>query len=126
MWAFSENGMYSVVAARCQAADGSFTGDVDPQTLLVRARIREHLERLCDAHAASGLSSEIITTPTHDYRFRLVIAKPTWSSVMTEMVEAIDYTNFKRRALQLHGSGPYTDALSDIWTRHHRMQAVNR
>ncbi len=44
MWLFTKHGFYSVVCAR--QGDGSYGRPIDPDRLMVRARVRGHLQAL--------------------------------------------------------------------------------
>ncbi len=49
VWLFTKYGFYSVVCAR--QGDGSHSQPVDPDRIMVRARVRRHLEALKDRFA---------------------------------------------------------------------------
>jgi len=44
MWLFTQYGFFSAVCAR--EGDGSYTNRVDPTRIMVRARLKNHLENL--------------------------------------------------------------------------------
>ncbi|MFM8791538.1 MAG: hypothetical protein ACKOFX_03505 [Solirubrobacterales bacterium] len=72
MWLFTQYGFYSVVCARDLQGDPA---RVDPNTLMVRARCRRHLESL-QKRFPQLAELAIDDTPNLDYRFRIVVAKP--------------------------------------------------
>jgi hypothetical protein len=68
MWVFAVTGFYSIACA--QKPDGS----IDRQTVMVRARCRQHLQNLKTRFPELS-GAEIATWPNRDYRFRLIISK---------------------------------------------------
>lgn len=85
MWIFTKTGFISVVK-HTEKAD----------FLLVRARRREDLEAIVEPMLASGYPLDDITeTPEADYRFRVVMPRDCFAVVMSELVDQIDYPNFK-------------------------------
>jgi len=77
MWVCLNNAFVSVVRDRN-----------DPRNLLVRARRREHLERLFPGR-------EIVEIPDADYRYRLFVPQEDFTRVVVQRIAAIDYDNFK-------------------------------
>jgi hypothetical protein len=68
MWLFTRYGFYSIACAR-QA-----NGSVDPDALMIRARVAAHLRDLQRRFPALA-GKEIVTLPDRDYRFRLIVPK---------------------------------------------------
>lgn len=93
MWIFTSVGMVSIVS------DYEKEGN-----LLVRARAKKHLALLFP-------KEKIETTPLRDYRFRVSVPKAQAAKLMTDMVNDIDYHNFKDSI----EDDVYHDACSDIW-----------
>ena len=81
MWLFCKSGFFSAVAHLDK-----------PGTILLRARFRGDLERLCAAHDLD--TATIAETPEADYRFRMELPKADWARVAAEEAAAIDYPNF--------------------------------
>uniref|UniRef100_A0A832A7A7 Uncharacterized protein n=1 Tax=Desulfacinum infernum TaxID=35837 RepID=A0A832A7A7_9BACT len=114
MWIFTEDSFLSVVRHRD-----------DPERLLVRARIREDLERFC---RMAGLDNgEIHETPEADYRFRVEVPEETFINFMVQTIKFLDYDNFKNRALYNPDDPPAVRrsraaAYHDIWLRLLEMQ----
>ena len=77
MWLFTSNGFVSVVASRDSQDD-----------LLVRARVRDHLQALFP-------QASVIETLDADYRFRTIVNKKVVRKFVTDQVNAINYPNFK-------------------------------
>ena len=118
MWIFTRYGFYSVVCA--QSKDGA---GLDTNTLMVRARVRHHLERL-QSRFVSLAGHSIHASADADYRYRIIVPKTCWYEVATQMVEEISYGNFKDEAtktLGFPGRG-YIEALHDVWSRLYELQ----
>jgi hypothetical protein len=114
MWVFTKYGFYSAVAALRK-------GKVDPTRVVVRARVREHLEEL------SGFIEENLDLPAlkitsngmSDYRYRVVLGKAVWEEICEALARDIDYSNFKGAC----GHGEYHDALMKVWNVMYGMQS---
>jgi hypothetical protein len=118
MWLFTQYGFFSVVCARGLTGK---TKAIDPNTFMVRARSRHHLESL-QSRCAELRAFEIADTKDTDYRYRLVVPKAVWERVAGELAAEIDYGNFKSRAYEKSGDKPYVNALHDVWEVMHRLQ----
>ena len=118
MWLFTQYGFFSVVCARDLTGK---TKGIDPNTFMVRARSRQHLESL-QSRCAELRGFEIADTKDTDYRYRLVVPKPVWEKVASELTAEIDYGNFKSRAYETAGDKHYVNALHDVWEVMHRLQ----
>ena len=111
MWLFTQYGFFSVV---CGLDLSHGTGTPDPEMLMVRARVRTHLEALqqrCPQLAAT----QIVDSAGTDYRFRIVVPKQVWVDVARDLAAEIDYNNFKNRAHVSAHDERYVDALHDVW-----------
>jgi hypothetical protein len=122
MWLFTKHGFFSVVCAR--HGDGTQGQPIDTARLMVRARVRGHLEALkerCPDHL--GLS-EISTFAGTDYAFRMFVDTQVWSRVLSELALETDYDNFKRQVTRHQGAAgvPYEQALHDVWAVMYRLQ----
>jgi hypothetical protein len=117
MWIFVRYGFYSVACAN--KPDGS----LDRQTVMIRARCRDHLQNLRDRFSALA-DAEITAIPNRDYRYRLIIPKQVWVPILAEMAEEQDWSNFKNEAarFQAAASSDYIHALHDVWGVMHRLQ----
>ena len=122
MWLFTQYGFYSVVCARDLAGNPA---RVDPDTLMVRARCRWHLESL-QKRFPQLATFAITDTANTDYRFRIVVPKPVWSEVTQELTAEIDYGNFKDRAHDRSGDDKYVHALHEVWEVMERLQRPRR
>ncbi len=91
MWLFTTIGFFSVVA------------DADrPDTLKVRARVREDLEALRDHHLPD---LQIVESDHTDYRYRAFVARDEWTHAAEALAAAIDYPNFKSAVAERQGDG---------------------
>jgi hypothetical protein len=100
MWVCLNNAFVSAV----EASPGS-------DMLKVRARKREHLERLFP-------ESEITESAGADYRFRVFVDKPEFAAMVANKALTIDYGNFKDSVKEngLH------DLYANFWELHNRYQ----
>ena len=89
MWLFTTQGFYSVVADRD-----------DPGRVLVRARAREDIEAL----ARLIPDVEPFADDGADYEWRAFVSREEWGRATAELVEAIDYDNFKNAVRDRQGS----------------------
>ena len=122
MWLFTQYGFFSAVCAR--AGDGSQGNVVDEGRVMVRARLRGHLEglKLRFPEVLGGV--EIVETPDTDYRYRLFMEKSVWVNVVTVLSEELDYDNFKSKVgqnLEAVG-GEYERSLHEVWDTMQRLQ----
>ena len=117
MWLFLPEAFISVACAR--KPDGS----LDPDTVMLRARRKDHLQNL-QKRFADIAAAEIRVTPRNDYRYRVVIPKAKWAEILSELVLAQDYSNFKNEAARYQGQkgAAYIHALHEVWNVMHRLQ----
>ena len=122
MWIFTRYGFFSAVCAR--QGDGGYGAPVDRDRMMVRARVRAHLEALLarfpDQLGGCGIRESSAT----DYAFRILVAKTAWSEVMAELARDIDYGNFKSEVARHQGSAgaAYEDTLHEVWGTMLRLQ----
>ena len=121
MWIFSRHGFFSVVAAQLTVG-GRVTGKLDPDTVMIRARVRQHLENLRNQFD-SLRETQVRETGTSDYRYRLLMTKPVWLQIASELAAEVDYGNFKNAcARSANLDNHYLTALHDVWAVHHALQ----
>lgn len=122
MWLFTKHGFYSAVCAR--QGNGSYIQPVDPDRIMVRARIKTHLEALKIRFPALLGDCDIKSDTGTDYAYRIFVAKPAWSQVMAALAEELDYDNFKSEVAKYQGSGgrDYEHALHGVWGVMHKLQ----
>jgi hypothetical protein len=115
MWIFTKYGYFSVVSARMNEG---LSREIDPETLMIRSRSKEHLENLKNSFASLA-NFIILETSSADYRYRIFVPKLVWAEIMSKMTEDIDYDNFKNETSKYtknnKGNYEYVKCLSDIW-----------
>ena len=122
MWLFTKHGFFSVVCAR--QGDGRYHRSIDPGRLMVRARVRSHLERLKERFPELLERCEIVEFAGTDYAHRFFVDNATWTNVIAALNAEIDYDNFKGKVAEHQGSSgaDYVTALHDVWSVMHAMQ----
>lgn len=122
MWIFTKYGFFSTVCAR--QGDGSHSQPVDTSRIMIRCRLKSHLEALkaqfsdligvCEIHESLGT----------DYAYRIFVDKGVWSEVLVGLNKEMDYDNFKSEVAR-HQSGTgadYEHSLHDVWSVMNRLQ----
>jgi hypothetical protein len=122
MWHFTKYGFFSAVCAR--QGDGRHGRPVDPDRIMVRARVRGHLEALKERFAELLADCEIKAFPGSDYAFRIFVDKAVWSQVLVGLNEELDYDNFKSEVARFQGraGAAYEHSLREVWSVMHRLQ----
>jgi hypothetical protein len=122
MWIFTKHGFFSAVCAR--QGSGKHGEPVDRNRIMVRARVRGHLEALmarfpkllgqCDIQQSAGIH----------YAFRIFVTKPVWSEVLSGMAEETDYDNLKSEVTRYQGiaGAAYEHSLNDVWSIMYKLQ----
>jgi hypothetical protein len=115
MWIFSRYGFFSADCAR--QGQGEYGQPVDPDRIMVRARLRAHLENLQQRFPDLLGALEIQQFEGTDYAYRIFIGKTVWAQVMAALADDIDYDNFKSAVARHLGSegAAYEHALHDVW-----------
>ena len=111
MWVFTRFGFYSIACA-----DKPGTRVIDPDTVMVRARVRKHLTNL-QSRFPSLLSAKILSLQNRDYGFRLLVPKAVWVEVLKNLAEEQAWSNFKSEAARNEGQtgSAYIRALHRVW-----------
>ena len=112
MWVFYTGGMVSVVLAR--VGNGK-SAKADPSRVMVRGRMKSHLQNLKDRFPAILGGAEILESQNSDYRWRMIIPKTQWVGVATSLAESLDYTNYKNAAHSVDNGGAFYKALGKVW-----------
>lgn len=122
MWLFTKHGFFSAVCRR--QGDGKHGQPVDTDRIMVRARIRGHLEALKKRFADLLAECEIQESAGTDYAYRLFVQEPAWTKVVVGLAEAADYDNFKSEVARHQGraGAAYEHSLHDVWSVMHRLQ----
>ena len=111
MWIFSVFGFYSIACA-----DKPGTKKIDKNTVMVRARVRKHLENLKNRFPSLA-DTEILALPGRDYGFRLIMPKIVWVEVLKDMAEEQTWSNFKTEAAARSADtgSAYIEKLHAVW-----------
>ena len=122
MWLFTKYGFYSAVCAR--EGDGSYGQPVDLDQIMVRARLRSHLESLREHFSELLADCNIRESVGTDYAFRIFVPKTTWSKILARLSEEMDYDNFKSKVARQQGvaGDDYVHSLHDVWSIMNRLQ----
>lgn len=122
MWIFTTHGFFSAVCARQGA--GEHGQPVDPGRMMIRARVRSHLEALKGRFPDLLGSCEIHDDAGTDYAFRVFVAKSVWSKVLSGLAEDTDYDNFKSAVARQQGrsGAAYERSLHDVWSVMYELQ----
>jgi hypothetical protein len=122
MWIFTKHGFFSAVCAR--QGDGKPGQLVDLDRIMVRARVRSHLEALKNHFPVLLGECEIQETAGNEYAFRLFVQKSAWTQVLAGLAEETDYDNFKSEVAQHQGraGAAYENSLHEVWSVMHRLQ----
>jgi hypothetical protein len=124
MWLFTKYGFFRAVCAR--QGDGKQRGTVDPKRLMVRARLRKHLEAL-RAHFPQLLGNCAIREfAGSDYAFRIFVDKSVWSEVLVRLNEEVEYSNFKDEVARFQGHDAYEQSLHKVWSVMYRLQSKDK
>src|ERR1035437_1795310 len=124
MWVFTKYGFYSIACAD-QAGRGR---KIDPDTVMVRARTKQHLQNLKERFAFMlvGGNFAIEDRKETDYRFRILMPKATWVKMLTVLAEEQTWSNFKDEAARaekkMGWSHRYVEALHSVWHTMLRLQ----
>jgi hypothetical protein len=122
MWLFTKHGFFSAVCAR--QGDGRHGQPVDPDRIMVRARVRGHLEALKNGFPGLLGECDVQKTAGTDYAYRLFVQKTAWMQVLAGLAEETDYDNFKSEVArhQGHGGAAYEHSLHEVWSMMHKLQ----
>jgi hypothetical protein len=101
MWVCSKLGFFSIVKKG------------KPEAWQVRARRKNDLQELLES---TGLEEpEIVSTPDHDYGFRIIVDREGLESVFACLAESIDYPNFKNCIACLPAQRDKLPAYHQFW-----------
>lgn len=105
MWIFLNNAFFSIVE-----------DSMNPDRFVVRARHAGDIEKIFNV-------SQVKTTPSNDYRFRVHLPKDKVISVLTAEMAKINYTNFKDSIHKNDHSRK--SAYNKVWTAMYNWQMDN-
>lgn len=122
MWVFTKHGFFSAVCAR--QGSGKHGQPVDLNRIMVRARVRAHLEALKKRFPDLLGQCEIQEFAGTDYAFRIFVAKCLWSQALAGLAEETDYDNFKSEVARQQGKAgaAYERSLHDVWSAMYKLQ----
>ena len=122
MWLFTKYGFFSAVCAR--EGDGAHGRPVDPDRVMVRARVRGHLDALKNRFPDLLGGCEVRESAGTDYAFRLFVAKSAWAQALAGLAGEMDYDNFKAEVGRHQGAAgaDYKHALMSVWSTMNRLQ----
>jgi hypothetical protein len=122
MWIFTKHGFFSAVCAR--KGTGKHGQPVDPDRMMVRGRVRSHLDALKKRFPELLGQAEVQESTGTDYAFRLFVPKTAWMQVVAGLAEETDYDNFKSEVAEHLGKkgADYEHSLHDVWAVMHRLQ----
>jgi hypothetical protein len=122
MWIFTKHGFFSAVCARQGNGNGNLP--VDPERIMVRARVIAHLKSLKENFPELLGGCEIQESFGTDYAYRLFLPKSSWEAVLAGLARETDYDNFKKEVSRFQGkSGAvYESALHEVWSVMARLQ----
>lgn len=114
MWLFTRHGFFSAVAGK--DADGR----PDPDTIVVRARNRRHLDGL-RAEMTDELRKRTKVTESDDtdYPCRIVLPRADFHDMLQFLAECVGYTNFKDAAHSDEDYG-WNTLLMTVWRAGHQ------
>jgi hypothetical protein len=98
--------------------DGRHGQPVDPNRIMVRARLRTHLEALKDRFPDLLGGCKIKEFLGTDYAFRIFVDKPVWTQVVAGLTDDVDYDNFKSEVASFQGrdGADYEHSLHEVWS----------
>lgn len=122
MWIFTKHGFFSAVCAREE--NGKHGQLIDPNRIMVRARVRDHLESLKKRFPELLGECKIQEFIGTDYAFRLFVQKSAWMQVVSGLAEETDYDNFKSEVARHQGraGAAYEHSLHEVWSVMNRLQ----
>lgn len=125
MWIFTKYGFFSAVCAR--QGDSGHRQVVNPDRIMVRARVRSHLEALKERFPDLLGKCDIKEFVGTDYAYRLFVDKSVWSRVLVGLNEDMDYDNFKSEVGQFQGrkGAAYEHSLHEVWSLMYKLQQGN-
>lgn len=121
IWTFTIYGFFSIACAN--KPDGT----IDTDTVMVRARLKKHLENL-KARFPALANGKLLTWANRDYRYRLIVPKEVWAGILREMAEEQEWSNFKNQAASRRSQvgTAYIRALHEVWGTMYELQESER
>ena len=116
MWVFTKHGFFSAVCAR--QGDGRHGRPVNPERMMVRARVKGHLEALRERFPEVLGPCVVQDSGGTDYAFRIFVDKQAWSGLLSELAKETAYDNFKSEVERFQGrqGAAYVSSLHEVWS----------
>ena len=108
MWLFTQVGFFSIVK---KDGEGIVT---------VRSRSRSDMVQLCKQYLPK-YSDKIHASEETDYRYRIFVDQNEFARVAAQLVQDIDYPNFKNRVHTAQGPNR-AHCYADVWSAVYRLQ----
>lgn len=106
MWIFSVYGFFSVTAL-----------PEDRSKLMVRARVKAHLENIQKAFPMTLKSYKIQHWKGRDYQYRMIVPNTAWQAIVAQMVAETTWNNFKDECGKRFGhNSKFLGMLHRIWS----------
>jgi hypothetical protein len=102
VWLFTNTGFVSAVS--------------NGEDLMVRARDKESLGQI-----AESAKTEIISTPQHDYPYRVIVTHEFFAKWVAHMASNITYKNFKSEVAATRGYD-FAHPLMKVWSAMHEVE----
>lgn len=106
MWLMTKHGFYSIVCAHDEM------GAPHKKLMMIRARKKEHLERLKERF---GLPGGVVENTGTDYSYRIIIERAVVVPLVARLMDEVDYSNFKNAAADAANDDRYDMFLHSVW-----------
>lgn len=120
MWLMTKHGFYSIVCAHDDK------GQPHKNLMMIRARKKEHLERIMEYSGALG---DIVETDNTDYPYRIIADRDVVVPLAGRLMDEVDYSNFKKAAAAptgTPGDAAYQTFLHSVWASGLHMEPRGR
>lgn len=112
MWIITRDGFFSAVwDENCKADE-----------VMVRAHKKDDICRVVKKLSGWCDESQIISEERADYRYRIKMSKPVWSSYVADCALQIDYKDVKKHLIP-DGNPMRQDAYYEVWEALYRWQS---
>jgi len=121
MWLYLIYGFFSIASAKSE--DGITN---DPNVMMIRARIREHLQNLKVRFPDLLGRAKIVYSEDTDYAWRIIVPKSIWISVISQVAEEQTWSNYKNEAAKnkSHVKSGFDRALHRVWAIMYELQPL--
>jgi hypothetical protein len=115
LWIFTTKGFFSIVEHK-----------KDLNRVVIRARVRKDIDNMKMLFEELDLRvSDVVENVSSDYRYRVFASRSDWTSVMTQLITDMGYTNFKNAVYEADSPKVRDnrhEAYLDIWAIMHELQ----